>query len=84
MSCVPLNQQQRALLQRAAIAGDGSLDSLIAQLRTVSRTAFHCGHSLRERRFFDEPILGEPCAGFVRGRERSPVARFLVFQKKGR
>lgn len=50
-------------------AGQPDFDARLAQLRRDVPSAFHTADTLSTRVFFDQPIRGEPCCGFVRSRD---------------
>jgi hypothetical protein len=54
--------------QRRAIgsANAGTLDSVIERIKRQNPRAFHTEDTLDTRVFFNQPMRGEPCKGFIR------------------
>ncbi len=54
----------RTMLRRAAAAGN--VERVLLAIRTMNPGAFHTGATLAGRVFFDQPLRGEPCQGFIK------------------
>ncbi|QCP55117.1 hypothetical protein FAZ95_38985 [Trinickia violacea] len=59
-----LKDQERIALLNASLTPD-ELDRVISTVQQRNPHAFHTQESLHTRVFFNQPLHGEPCKGFI-------------------